>query len=256
MGRGKVECYLDIASYYSYITFIQLQQNKELFKQNDIEIVIHPYLLGAINVGSNNRPPWLVPAKAVYSKYDTRRAADAVGLKDFTIPAGLMEIGKTVVPMRALTYIKSAFPAAVFTTAFAYFFYSFWTLEKFPISPPVLKEVLSEIPLHFHPEFFNSPSSPSTPSPPSSSSEKLFSPKQVAQILEGISTTEVKDALKARVDEALARGAFGGPWLWATDAQGRSEPFFGSDHWNFVYEFLGVPYQKLQLLPPRDKSKL
>ncbi|KAI0816454.1 hypothetical protein GGR55DRAFT_674655 [Xylaria sp. FL0064] len=255
---GKVECYLDIASYYSYITFIQLQQNKELFKQHEIEIEIHPYLLGAINVGSNNRPPWIVPAKAKYSKYGTKRAADGVGLKDFTIPEGLMEIGKTVVPMRAVTYIKSAFPAEVFTTAFGYLFHAFWTLQKYPISPPVLEEVLSEIPKHFHLECFNSPYSsvpPNPSNPPSSSSEKLFAPEQVTQILHAISTEEVKNALKARVDEALARGAFGGPWLWVTDAQGRSEPFFGSDVWNFVYEFLGVPYQKVQLLPPQ-KGKL
>ncbi|KAI0914478.1 hypothetical protein F4823DRAFT_573432 [Ustulina deusta] len=247
---GRAECYLDIASYYSYITFIQLQQNKELLRQNRIEIVIHPYLLGAINVGSNNRPPWLVPAKAKYSKYAAKRAADAVGLKDFTIPAGLMEIGKTVVPMRALTHIKSCFPAEVYTTAFAYFFHAFWTLQKFPISLPVLQEVLSEIPVHFRLDCFNSPSSPITPNPPSSA-DKLFTAEQVAQILGAISTEVVKTALKARVDEALARGAFGGPWLWVTDAQGRSEPFFGSDQWNFVYEFLGVPYQKVQLLLPQ-----
>ncbi|KAI1422331.1 hypothetical protein F5Y12DRAFT_763056 [Xylaria sp. FL1777] len=251
---GKAECYLDIASYYSYITFVQLQQNKELLKQNGIEVEIHPYLLGAINVGSNNRPPWVVPAKAKYSKYATKRAADAVGLKNISIPAGLMEIGKTVVPMRALTHIKSAFPAEVFTTAFAYFFHAFWTLQKFPNTPPVLKEVLSEAPARFRLACFDSPSSPSTPSPPSSP-EKLFTPEQVAQILDAISTEEVKTALKGRVDEALGRGAFGGPWLWVTDPRGRSEPFFGSDQWNFVYEFLGAPYQKVQLLPPQ-KGKL
>ncbi|GAW19230.1 hypothetical protein ANO14919_087150 [Xylariales sp. No.14919] len=246
---GKVECYLDIASYYSYIAFIQLQSNKQLLKQNEIEVEVHPYLLAAINVGSNNRPPWVVPAKAKYSKYDTRRAADNVGLKNFSIPAELMEVGKTVVPMRALTYIRSAFPTEVYITAFAYFFHAFWTLHKYPNNFSVLAEVLSEIPVHFQLDCFNS----DPPLPPSS--EKLITPEQVTQILDAISTQEVKTALKARVDEALARGAFGAPWIWATDAQGHSEPFFGSDHWNFVYEFLGVPYQKVQLLPPQ-KPKL
>ncbi|TGJ84281.1 hypothetical protein E0Z10_g4477 [Xylaria hypoxylon] len=244
---------MDAASYYSYIAFIQLQQNNQLLKQNGIEVEVYPYLLGAINVGSNNRPPWLVPAKAIYSKYDTKRAADNVGLKDYAIPAELMEAGKTVAPMRTLTYIRSAFPAEVYTTAFAYFFHAFWTLHKYPNSLALLTEVLSEIPVHFQLECFNSASasSPITPPPTSSSSEKLFTPEQVAQILNAVSTEEVKTALKARVDEALARGAFGAPWIWATDAQGRSEPFFGSDHLNFVYEFLGVPYQKMQLLPPQ-----
>ncbi|KAI1122951.1 thioredoxin-like protein [Nemania abortiva] len=239
---GKIECYLDIASYYSYIAFVQLQQNKELLKQNEIEVELHPVLIGGINAGSGNRPPWLVPAKAKHSKYDTRRAAAALGLKDVTPPGDLMEAGKTLVPMRAMTYIKSAFPAEVFTTAFAYLFHAFWTLHKVPNSAQVLGEVLSEIPAHFQ---LASPSS----------SKRLFTPEQVAQVLDGLSAAEVKAALKARVDEALARGAFGAPWIWATNAQGRSEPFFGSDRWHFVYDFLDVPYQKMQLLPPQ-KARL
>ncbi|KAI1365174.1 hypothetical protein F5Y08DRAFT_187721 [Xylaria arbuscula] len=251
---GKVECYLDIASYYCYVLFVQLQQNKELLKENGIEIEIHPYILGAINVASNNRPPWTVPAKASYGKYPMKRIGDDLGLKDWKVPEGLMELGKTVVPIRALTYIKSAFAPDVFTTTFAYFFHAFWTLQKFPVTVPVLKEVLTEVPLRFHPDFLNPSSVPSSTS--SSSDEKLFTPEQVAQILEGINTDVIKNELKSRVDEALARGAFGAPWLWVTDAQGRSEPFFGSDQWHFVYEFLGVPYQKMQLLPPQKGSKL
>ncbi|KAI0539912.1 hypothetical protein GGR58DRAFT_205445 [Xylaria digitata] len=247
---GKLECYLDIASYYSYIAFILLQQNRQLLEWNEIEIVIYPYLLGAINVGANNRPPWLVPAKGRYSKYDTKRAADNVRLKNFTIPPNLMEVGKTVMPMRALTHIRSAFSAEVYTTAFAYMFHAFWTLQKYPNTAEVLAEVLSEAPVHFQLDCFTLASSPITPNQ-SSPSGKLFTPEQVAQILDAVTTEGVKTALKARVDEALERGAFGGPWIWATNAQGRSEPFFGSDHLHFVYEFLGVPYQKMQLLPPQ-----
>ncbi|KAI0455610.1 hypothetical protein F5B21DRAFT_470981 [Xylaria acuta] len=246
---GKIECYLDIPSYYSYITFVQLQQNKELLTQNGIEVELHPFLLGAINVGSGNRPPWLLPAKAKHSKYEGKRAQDAVGLKNISAPDDLMEAAKTMLPLRALTHIKSTFPEEVYLTAFAYLFHAFWTLHKIPNSAPVLAEVLSEIPVHFRLDCFNSSSSP-TPNQ-SSSSKKLFTPEQVTQILDVASTAEMKAALKARVDEALARGAFGAPWIWATDAQGRSEPFFGSDRWNFVYDFLGVPYQKLQLLPPQ-----
>ncbi|KAI1151373.1 thioredoxin-like protein [Nemania diffusa] len=240
---GKIECYLDIASYYSYIAFVQLQQNKDLLTQNGIEVEIHPFLIGAVNVGSGNRPPWLVPAKAKHSKYESKRTAAAIGLKNLSPPGDLMESGKTLVPMRALTHIKSAFPVEVYTAAFAYLFHAFWTLHKVPNGIPVLGEVLSEIPAQFR---------LATPTP---SPKKLFTPEQVAQILDAVSGAEVKAALKARVDEALARGAFGAPWIWATDAQGRSEPFFGSDRWNCVYEFLGLLYQKMQLLPPQ-KARL
>ncbi|KAI0446001.1 thioredoxin-like protein [Xylaria telfairii] len=244
---GKIECYLDIVSYYSYVTFVQLQQNKELLRQNGIELQIHPFLLGAINAATGNRPPWLLPAKGKYSKYETKRAAAAVGLKNISVPGDLMAVSKTMLPMRAATYIKSAFPEEVYTTTFAYLLHAFWTLHKIPNTAPVLSEVLSEIPARFRLGCFDSPSAPNPPS----SSEKLFTPEQVTRILEAASTEEMKSALKSRVDEALARGAFGAPWIWATDAQGRSEPFFGSDRWHCVYDFLHVPYEKMHLLPPQ-----
>ncbi|KAI0481435.1 hypothetical protein F4859DRAFT_474699 [Xylaria cf. heliscus] len=254
---GKIECYLDIPSYYSYIAFVQLQQNKELLKQHGVEVELHPFLLGAINVGSGNRPPSTLPAKAKYLTYDSKRAADAVGLKNVSVPGDLIEVAKTMLPLRALTHIKSSFPGDVYTTAFAYLFHAFWTLHKVPNTAPALAEVLSEMPVHFQLDCFNpSSSSPTTAAPnqpQSSASERLllFTPEQVARILEATSTAEMKNALKARVDEALARGAFGAPWIWATNAEGRSEPFFGSDRWNCVYDFLGIPYRKIQLLPPQ-----
>ncbi|KAI1752857.1 hypothetical protein F4782DRAFT_498825 [Xylaria castorea] len=251
---GKIECYLDIVSYYSYIGFVQLQQNKELLRHNGIEVELHPCLIGGINAGSGNRPPWLLPAKAKHSKYESKRAARAVGLMNISVPGDLMKVSKTMLPMRALTYIKSAFPEEVYTTAFAYLFHAFWTLHKVPNSAPVLAEVLSEIPEGFRLSCFNSSASSTTPNP-ASSSKKLFTSEQITQILDAASMAEMKAALKARVDEALARGAFGAPWIWATDAQGRSEPFFGSDRWHFVYDFLGLPYQKLQLLSP-EKARL
>jgi hypothetical protein len=163
--------------------------------------------------------------------------------------------------MRALTYIKSAFPVIVYETAFAYLFHAFWTLHKIPNSEDILAEVLSEIPSDFYLECFNAPSSSSSAhsstSPSPSSSKNLFNPNQVIQILDAISTTDVKKALKTRVDEALKRGAFGAPWIWATDAKGRGEPFFGSDRWHCVYEFLGLPYQKMGLLlSPKQKARL
>ena len=34
----------------------------------------HPIFLGGINVGSGNKPPWTLPAKAAYGPYDLKRA--------------------------------------------------------------------------------------------------------------------------------------------------------------------------------------
>ncbi|KAI1179989.1 hypothetical protein F4777DRAFT_530622 [Nemania sp. FL0916] len=156
-----------------------------------------------------------------------------------------MEAGKTVVPMRALTYIKSAFPGQIFKTSFAYLFHAFWTLHRVPNSVAVLEAILCEIPAGF---ILGSKSTPPSSEP------KLLTREQVRQILAGASAADTKNALKARVDEALARGAFGAPWIWATDEKGTSEPFFGSDRWHCVYDFLDVPYQKIELLPPKQQK--
>jgi len=151
-------------------------------------------------------------------------------------------------PMRALTYIKSAFPTDIYITAFGYLFHAFWTLHKVPNDEGILREVLSEIPSDFHLDCFNTTPSSSPTSGGGGGGggggRKLFTPDQVAQIMAATSAPEVKDTLKARVDEALKRGAFGAPWLWATDANGHGEPFFGSDRWHWVYDFLGVPHRE------------
>jgi glutathione S-transferase kappa 1 len=64
----------------------------------------------------------------------------------------------------------------------------------------------------------------------------------------------MKDLLTATTQEALDRGAFGAPWLWVTNEEGKSEPFFGSDRFHFVYQYLGLPFQDITLLAPGETS--
>ncbi|KAI1637156.1 thioredoxin-like protein [Biscogniauxia mediterranea] len=277
---GRIECYFDIASFYSYVAFIQILRNKELLEQHSIEIEIHPVLLGAINVGSGNKPPWSLPAKAVYGRQDMQRAAKSVGLVDAAPPGDLLEVGRTMLPLRALLYIQASYPRPVFLTALHYLFHVFWTLHRAPNDEGSLLAALLEVPASFSPI----PSSPS-PSPPSStpspSPTRLFDPATASRIVsEASSSGALKDALRRNVERALARGAFGAPWLWVTrtgkgkqegreeeekekeggDGKGGGEegegegeggePFFGSDRWHFVYEYLGVPYRGVELLAP------
>lgn len=44
-------------------------------------------------------------------------------------------------------------------------------------------------------------------------------------------TKEWKDKLLANTQEALDQGAFGAPWFWVRNAEGKEEPFFGSDRY-------------------------
>lgn len=58
-----------------------LRKNRELLKQYDVEVEFHPIFLGGINVGSGNKPPWSLPAKAKYGPYDLKRAVKWFGTK-------------------------------------------------------------------------------------------------------------------------------------------------------------------------------
>lgn len=62
-----------------------------------------------------------------------------------------------------------------------------------------------------------------------------------------------KDKLTVNTKEVLDQGAFGAPWFWVTNEQGKEEPFFGSDRFHFMWEFLGLPWQDITILPKGTK---
>jgi hypothetical protein len=71
------------------------------------------------------------------------------------------------------------------------------------------------------------------PSPLAStlSQTQLFSDEEVAEILKAASEKEWKDKLLANTQKALDLGAFGAPWFWVRNGEGKEEPFFGSDRY-------------------------
>jgi 2-hydroxychromene-2-carboxylate isomerase len=70
-----------------------------------------------------------------------------------------------------------------------------------------------------------------------------FTPSQADEIIAAAGTSEYKqklaDITKIVVEE---QGAFGCPWYWVTNKEGKGEPFFGSDrytslltHWRSLH---------------------
>ncbi|KAI0386257.1 thioredoxin-like protein [Hypomontagnella monticulosa] len=226
---GHIDLYLDIASLYSYITLIQVLNNQDLLKQHSVEIEVHPFLLGAVNGATGNKPPWVVPAKAAFGAHDSRRSLAAVGLSNVSPPGDLMEAGKTQFALRGLSYIKSHFPVSTYLSAWRALFHAFWTEHRPPNNADALRAALD--------------------------AAKLFTSAEVEEIVKAAGAAEYKDVLRRTTEEAVGRGAFGAPWFWVTNAAtGRSEPFFGSDRWHHMYEFLGLPFQAFALLPPDVKG--
>jgi len=107
-------------------------------------------------------------------------------------------------PQRAVCYIKSTFPNATFESIWLILFQKMWTPPNINITKPELfKTVLSE--------------------------SNLFSPQQVDEILAAAGQKEWKDKLLANTQKVLDQGAFGSPWMWVRNWEGKEEPFFGSD---------------------------
>lgn len=155
-------------------------------------------------------------------------------------------------PLRCLHYIKQTRPRAAFEAALHHLMRAFWAPPNTDLTAAAnVARALRGV---------RKAAADDDDDDDASSPLLLFSADEVDEIMRAAGTDEIKAALKRATQEALDRGAFGAPWLWVTDGEGRAEPFFGSDRFHFVYRFLGLPYRDVTLLPPPsgggEKSKL
>ncbi|KAJ6077318.1 uncharacterized protein N7446_000254 [Penicillium canescens] len=205
---GKIDAYVDCVSPYSYYATLYLRKNRKALESYGIEVEFHPVFLGGINVGSGNKPPWTLPAKAAYSKFDGERACKYFGVPQIKPPAFFPIL--SILPQRCMIYIKRNFPREkyekTFLTLWEWIFY-----KGIDISKP---ENLAEV--------FRS---------------------------NGYSDSET----------ALDKGAYGAPWFWVRNSEGKEEPFFGSDRFAFMWMYLGLPFQDVAIEEKgkeKEKSRL
>ena len=77
---------------------------------------------------------------------------------------------------------------------------------------------------------------------------RVFPEPKVPEFLTGASNPEIKSELTAVTEKVVKeQGAFGCPWFWVKDAQGREEPFFGSDRFHYMWRYLGLPFEDVRL---------
>ena len=69
-----------------------------------------------------------------------------------------------------------------------------------------------------------------------------FVDEEVGEILRAASTPHYKQALTDNTHKAIELGAFGAPFFWVRNKEGQQEPFFGSDRFHFMWEYLGIPW--------------
>ena len=84
---------------------------------------------------------------------------------------------------------------------------------------------------------------------------EVLSEKEVEMVLQRGKEQEAKDKLQENTKKALELGAFGAPWMFVTNKQGKSQPFFGSDRFHFMWEFLGLPWEDVKIKEGGEGSK-
>ncbi|KAL4861415.1 hypothetical protein BDV12DRAFT_67050 [Aspergillus spectabilis] len=218
MDNKKIECYIDCVSPYSFYAFTYLQENRSILESHGVEIEFIPVFLGGINVASGNKPPWTLPNKAAYGKYDGKRAQRYFG-HDFEIPSFFPIL--SLLPQRALTYIKTHHTREKYESAFRSIFTTMWNEHVDLSTPGNLSIALA----------------------------KVFDEAQIREILAGASLPETKALLTSTTERTVKElGAFGCPWFWVSDGRGNHEPFFGSDRFHYMWDYLGVPHLDLKLV--------
>lgn len=80
-----------------------------------------------------------------------------------------------------------------------------------------------------------------------------FSEPEIKEIMTAAGEGGFKQKLLDRTQEAVDKGAYGAPWFWVRNGKGEEEPFFGSDRFHYMWEFLGLPWSDIQI---KEKSNM
>ncbi|KAI4150021.1 MAG: hypothetical protein LQ340_004308 [Diploschistes diacapsis] len=172
---------------------------------------------------TGNRSPFTVPAKVAYSPYESKRAAKYFGIQGGSFPSFFPFL--SLLPQRVLNHIKTSYPSEVFEEVAE----SFW-IATFKHHIDISKPENIVIML----------------------ANKFVNEGEVQGIMEAAQTKEVKAQLSEMTERALKLGAFGAPFFSVTKFEEggaeKVEPFFGSDRFHYMFDFLGVPVTHLKIL--------
>lgn len=191
-----VEFWFDFGSPTTYLAHTQLPR---LAQEAGAALVYRPMLLGGIFKATGNASPVTVPAKGRWMMQDLQRWARRWGVPFAFNPHFPIN---TLTLMRGAVGLQRRQPAD-FPRYLDAVFHAMWVQPRNLGDPAVLAEVLRGTGID--PEAF----------------------------LALVADPEVKAALVAATDEAVARGAFGAPTVFVGDAM-----FFGQDRLDFVREAL------------------
>ena len=192
------EFFFDVGSPASYLAWTQMPA---LCAQVNATLVYKPMLLGGVFQATGNASPATVAAKGRYMTVDLGRFAQRYGV-DFKMnphfPINTLPLMRGVIGMQLRQPARfEAFLSAVFT--------ALWVQGANLNDPAVTAATL--VAAGFDP----------------------------AEVFALVNDADIKAALKANTEEAVARGVFGAPTVFVGDTM-----FFGQDRLDFVREALAA----------------
>lgn len=194
--KAPIEFWFDFSSPYGYIASTQID---DLAEENGRKVVWRPFLLGPIFKASGNQPLIGQPLKGAYSKHDLERLARYFDI-DFVLP--------------------DPFPIATLAAARAFY----WLNDK----DAGLAKRFAEAALH---RYFGEGRDITHSDVVADIAADLGVNRQ--ELLSAIKQPEVKDKVRAAVDEAMEKGICGSPFI-IVDGEG----FWGADRLWMVEEWL------------------
>ncbi|MEO8133611.1 MAG: 2-hydroxychromene-2-carboxylate isomerase [Betaproteobacteria bacterium] len=193
---APIDFYFDFSSPYGYMAAEQIDA---LATRHGRTVNWHPVLLGAIFKQTGMAPLTEVPIKGDYAKRDFDRSA-----RFMKIPFAMPQVFPipSQAPARIMLWIASRNAEAA--KAYAKVAYRAYFVEGFNISDPATAAALAD---------------------------GLGHDREAA--LAAVDDPLFKTALKAEVEQAIARGVFGSPYVIVDN-----EPFWGVDRLRMVEEWL------------------
>uniref|UniRef100_A0A4W2FGH9 Glutathione S-transferase kappa n=2 Tax=Bos TaxID=9903 RepID=A0A4W2FGH9_BOBOX len=205
-----LELFYDVLSPYSWLAFEVLCRYKNIW---NISLQLQPTLIGGILRESGNQPPAMLPHKAVYLRSDLRLLSQHHQVpihfpKDFF--SVILKKG-SLTAMRFLTAVKMEHPELLEKVS-RELWMRVWSRDEDITEPPSIL----------------------------AAAEKAgMSMEQAQELLERVSTPQVKNQLKETTEAACKYGAFGLP-VTVAHLQDETHMLFGSDRLELLAHLLGT----------------
>jgi 2-hydroxychromene-2-carboxylate isomerase len=185
---APIDFYFDFSSPYGYFAAMRIDA---LAAKYGREVEWRPVLLGVVFKATGCAPLSTVPLKGPYSLHDFERTARFHGIR-FKLPATFPLA--TQAAARAMLWVKSRYGAER-SVAFAKAVYQAYFAEGIHIGEPMtVVQIGSGLGL------------------------------DAAELTEGMNSEPIRDQLRAEIEQAIARGVFGSPFVIID-----GEPFWGFD---------------------------